>query len=113
MTSAQMIDLYLRSTLVTVSLFLWMVFVTIRLPSEGRAALVAMGIWIIWALVGIGLTAPEVPWWLRAISPLAFVYGIASDIGELPPVLLVLVVQAIVATALWFGSTRWLVDTKG
>jgi hypothetical protein len=113
MTSGQMIDLYLRSTLATVSLFLWMVFVTLRLPSEGRAALVAMGMWIIWALATIGLTAPEVPSWVRAISPLAFVHGIAGGADELPPLLLVLVVQAVIAAGLWFGSTRRLVDTKG
>jgi hypothetical protein len=114
MTGGQMIDLYVRSTLATVSLFLWMVFVTIRLPSEGRAALVAMGMWIIWALATIGLGATEIPSWLRAISPLAFVHGIAGGADGLPPpLLLVLFVQAVIAAGLWFGSARRLIDIKG
>ena len=42
--------LYANSTLSAVSLFLWMMALTSRLPSEARAGLVASGILIIWSL---------------------------------------------------------------
>lgn len=67
------LGLYGRSVLVSVSLFVWMLALTARLPSEARAGLVAVGICICWMLVTAGLARPTVPPILLALSPFAYI----------------------------------------
>jgi ABC-type transport system involved in multi-copper enzyme maturation permease subunit len=108
-SSAAMLTLYGCSTLAAMSLFIWMLALTARLPSETRAGLVAMGILIIWLLATAGLAGPLIPSFWGTISPIAFVYGITSDQTNQPPFVGVLAVQCALTTALWLWTTRRMV----
>jgi hypothetical protein len=88
-TAGSMIVLYARSALATVALFIWMLALTIRLPTETRAALLATGVLIAWIIATIGLSHNTVPPWLKAISPLASVHGV-TDHNEFEPGLLLI-----------------------
>ncbi len=105
-TTSSMIMLYVRSTLTGLSLFIWMQTLTIRLPSEARAAMLAVGLLIFWFIASEGLIQPQVPLTLAAISPLCFVHGAASSDVSAPPLAVALLVQGLLAIGLWFWASR-------
>ena len=82
MAENQMLTLYLRSALACSSLFIWMMALTIRLPSEARAALVAVGLLIIFTIATgaiVARVATQGDWtsataWIHSLSPLSFVF---------------------------------------
>jgi hypothetical protein len=106
MYSSSVVDLYGRSILVTISLFVWMLALTARLPSEARAALVAMGIFVCWILATEGLAVPGVPQVLLAASPLVFLrsWFSAPDAGL--PTFIAPCLQLLIAAALWAMTAR-------
>jgi ABC-type transport system involved in multi-copper enzyme maturation permease subunit len=100
------VNLYCRSTLASLSLFVWMVALTSRLPSEARAGLVALGVLILWSLVSIGLTAPGVPRALLAISPFTFFYVIFTSVTDTPGFFMVFIAQLAILSAVWTVTVR-------
>ena len=74
MTAGAMLAFYVRATASAVALLAWMVALTVRLPNEARAALLAVGVVIIWLLLSVALAAPAVRNPAFAASPFAFVY---------------------------------------
>jgi hypothetical protein len=121
MPAGDMIWFYVRLTLTTLWLFMWMLALTIQLPSEARAALVGVGLLVFWMLATIGLTdTPSVPRLAVAVSPLALVYGIdgiakRTAEGRSPPLPMapVLAVQCGIALILWVWACRRLGKLEG
>jgi ABC-type transport system involved in multi-copper enzyme maturation permease subunit len=110
------LHLYADSTLSAISLLLWMMALTSRLPSEARAGLLASGILILWILATAGLAHPSVPPLARAISPLVFVYQFSSDQTTVPllPESINLFVAAVIAIVLWTWTAKRLTgDVEG
>lgn len=101
-----MIVLFGRSTLAALSLFIWMLALTARLPNETRAGLLALGVFIFWMLATAGLADPSVPSVAFAVSPFALVYGYSSGFLTAPPLLFVLAVQVVILSLLWIWTSR-------
>jgi ABC-type transport system involved in multi-copper enzyme maturation permease subunit len=115
MTTAAIVDLYGRSALTALSLFIWMLALTAHLPSEARAGLVGLGILIFWMLATMGLSVGPVEDYafqhesgivqrtLLAASPLAFVYRFDTySAGARPPTMAMAAgIQVLVGAALW------------
>jgi ABC-type transport system involved in multi-copper enzyme maturation permease subunit len=78
-SSAAIIGLHLRTLAATLSLYFWMLALTVRLPSETRAALITMGVLIMWMIVTLGLvegwTGQSGPSPLWLLDPLVFLLG--------------------------------------
>lgn len=55
LSSSEILAFYLRSAIAALSLFVWMFALTIRLPTETRASLIAMAVLIMWILISLGL----------------------------------------------------------
>jgi len=107
MLDQDILHLYADSTLSAISLLLWMMALTSRLPSEARAGLLASGILILWILATAGLAYPSVPPLARAISPLVFVYQFSGDhMGPLLPEWVNLLVAAVIAIVLWVWTAK-------
>jgi hypothetical protein len=101
MPTAAILDLYGRSALTALSLFLWMQASTAHLSSEARAGLLGVGILIFWVMATLGLFDASLPKLAKAGSPLAFVYGFNNGFDEGPSLVMVIGVQAVCAAALW------------
>jgi ABC-type transport system involved in multi-copper enzyme maturation permease subunit len=110
MTEGHMMIMYLRSALAGLSLFVWMMALTIGLPSEARAALVAVGLLMIWAMLTGAAAMPKgpIPWPVYAISPISFVYESQIDQVFLPPLAGGIAVQGVVMLLVWIWSSRQL-----
>ncbi len=115
MTTGVMFAYYARSALTAISLLVWMLALTIRLPNETRAGLLAMGLLIFWMLATAGLGVPSVPPLLLDISPLAFIYmrKTREQVITMPPLAVVLAVQAGIVLLLWLWASRQLAGTEG
>jgi ABC-type transport system involved in multi-copper enzyme maturation permease subunit len=116
---AYMLAFYVATTLTTVSLLAWMIALTIRLPSETRAALLSVGILILWMLATAGLTYQSVPGIGLAISPFSFVYGVGgkdepmhiwwmSDVDLFSKMVIALTAQVVIGWTLWKYAVKWL-----
>jgi hypothetical protein len=118
-----MIAFYGSSLVTTLSLFVWMMALTIRLPSETRAALLSIGVLILWMLATEGLAYPSVPKLAMSISPFALVYRTILIPGdpewiphplsgdtELSRIGVVLAAQIAIAFLLWKYASRRVVD---
>jgi hypothetical protein len=118
MTTEDMFVLYGRSTLASISLFVWMLALTIRLPSETRAGLLAVGLLIFWMLATEGLRFPSVPVLAFDVSPLAFVYRRQTGmqgyniIWSLSPLTGVLLIQAVIVVLLWIWASKRLAGSE-
>ncbi|HEY1686023.1 MAG TPA: ABC transporter permease subunit [Tepidisphaeraceae bacterium] len=73
MEGAAIASLYARSILAAILLLTWMMALTIQLPNETRAGLIAVGIFIFWMLATMGLVFTESDYWF-ALSPFCFIY---------------------------------------
>lgn len=110
----EMITLSLRTAGVTLSLFIWMFTLTIRLPSETRAAMITIGVLIIWALASAGMGSDQYvnqhasPLWV--ISPFVYLFGPTRT--DAIPLLEVLLLQLAIATALCYWAARQLDASK-
>ena len=65
----EVLALYEQSALSSVSLLVWMMAFSIRLPNEGRAALLSMGVLVIWGVITWSMFHSE---YLRDTHALAF-----------------------------------------
>ncbi len=102
-------ELYARSALASATLFAWMFALTVRLPNEARAALVAVGVLVIWMLASAGLMAagePSYGGWSFAASPFAFVVPVPAGQGGPSPFGIVLGVQAVLVAAVGWLAVR-------
>ncbi len=106
MSGAAMITLYARSTLAALSMFIWMLALTAHLPNEARAGLLALGLLVFWTLATASLAFPPVPPEVFAFSPLAFVFGIAAEKTNAPPLLLIVAIQLVILFLLWIWTSR-------
>jgi hypothetical protein len=97
--SASIVMHYLRFTLSALSLFMWMLALTVRLPNETRAALLSIGILILWAMA-TGIAGP--------FSPLTSIHrqGLLQSAFSLPVVILI---QLAIAIVLWFWTSTRLI----
>jgi hypothetical protein len=103
-TTEAMLSLYSRSILATLSLFIWMLALTARLPSEARAGLLSLGILICWMLATGGLIQiadPTTVLLASSISPFALIFGYSSGFEHAPPLIFVVIVQAAIVSILW------------
>jgi ABC-type transport system involved in cytochrome c biogenesis permease component len=119
MGTGAMFTLYARSALAAISLFIWMLALTIRLPNETRAGLLALGLLIFWILATEGLRDPSVPSLVFDISPLAFVYKRETGrqewqiIWNLSPLTGVLIMQGAFVALLWWWASKRLAGGEG
>jgi hypothetical protein len=117
MSSAGIVGFYLRTIIAALSLFVWMFALTISLPTETRASLIAMAVLIMWILISLGLdhpvehsvfhaTAPplESPSYVSVIDPLFFMAS-PQNAGRLIW-LAAAAVQSIIAAFLLFAASR-------
>jgi hypothetical protein len=107
-TESDMLAFYGRSILTSISLFLWMLTVTIYMPNETRGGLLAMGILVLWTIGTVALAFPPRPWmgYGLAASPLAFVYRLYGDQAVSPSLALIIPVQIGIALLLWWWASR-------
>jgi ABC-type transport system involved in cytochrome c biogenesis permease component len=107
-STVAIVGLFARMLAGTLGLFFWMLTLTVRLPSETRAALIVMAVLIMWAIVTLGLMegwnpkdgSPSIVW---LFDPLVFVIGFkegvwAASLG------LAATVQAVIAILLWLWA---------
>ena len=114
MSSSAMFTLYLRSALAALAMFIWMLALTVHLPNEARAGLLAMGLLVFWLLATAGLAYPPVPELVFACSPLSFVYGIADSRASAPALILIIAIQLVILFLLWIWTSRRLsVNVEG
>ena len=133
-TSAAMLGVYARSIAAALSLFIWMYALTIRLPGEARAGLLATGVLIFWLLATAGIAeassflkdwphsdlATNAPVLRRlwVVTPFVFPFGFGADspavqLGSAATAAGAIAAQALIAVALWFWAARQLpVDTR-
>jgi ABC-2 family transporter protein len=108
MSDGAVIDLYVRTAATTVSLFVWMLAATIRMPGEARAALLSLGVLIFWVLASMGFAVAPGFARLWALSPFFFTFGSVSDPREprvVVPVAVALAVQGAIAAGLWWWAS--------
>jgi ABC-type transport system involved in multi-copper enzyme maturation permease subunit len=115
--AATIISLYARSAAATVSLFVWMLALTIRMPGEARAGLLSLGVLIFWSLASMGFAGSPALTRLWTVSPFFFEFGAASLRSDTPavvvPVAAALAVQGMIAAALWWWAAGQLGRNTG
>ncbi|HZL35288.1 MAG TPA: ABC transporter permease [Tepidisphaeraceae bacterium] len=104
-STASILALHARTLAATLSLYFWMLALTVRLPTEARASLIAIGVLIIWMMLTLGLLAGE-DWHrpgilsrLMALDPFVFLAGFPHT-GWVVSLALAACVQATIALAL-------------
>lgn len=124
MSAAAIVGLYLRTFATVLSLFIWMLAFTVRLPNEARAALICVGVFAFWLMASIGLRGSSIPASLQAALPFAFTVDFQSDLPAASPslvgvplhpggrasLLLVVAIQLAIAVALWLWAAKRLPD---
>jgi len=100
-----MLHIYVRATFTTVSLFIWMLALTAHLPSETRAALLAIGLLILWTLATVGIGNVGVPPFVFYASPIAAFFLVESS-GYGASLLPGLTVQPLILFLLLFWTAR-------
>jgi hypothetical protein len=115
MAVSSMVEIYVLSASTALALFFWIFTLTVRLPSEARAAMVGIGVLICWLMLAAWLGPQRVadqPWdeperlpIMSCISPFTFVLEGAGRLNG-PPLLLTAFVQLVIAATLWFWASR-------
>jgi ABC-type transport system involved in multi-copper enzyme maturation permease subunit len=113
MPTGAIVELYARSMLTALSLFIWIQSLTIRLPSEARAAMLSIGIVVMWLMLSAGFDLMEAPRMVQAVSPFAFIYALADIRTHVPPVWMALPAQAAIAWGSYRLSSRSLAFDSG
>ena len=108
MLAGDMLGFYARSAVTAVALLAWMLALTVRLPTEARAALLAVGVIVLWLLASAGLGVRSLRATAFALSPFAAVFQFpdVADLGPGPPLWLTVVVQAVLVTVAWRLAVR-------
>jgi len=109
MSSGVMVGLYAASIASALSLFLWMMALTIGLPNEARAGLLSLGVLVCWVLIAKGLESGKVgpAAWLPC--PFVFELGIYTNRPEthFGWLVVAVLVQTTIGLALfWWAATR-------
>lgn len=111
LSAAAIAALYLRTLAATLSLFFWMFALTIRLPTETRAALTTLGVLILWMIATLGLiesrsgrSGPSPLW---AVDPLVFLLGFRDGRWAVS-LALAAGAQSVIAVALLLWAARQL-----
>ena len=103
-STAAIIGLYARTLTATLVLFTWMLALTIAIPSETRAALIAMAVQIMWLIITIplflGWTRQSGPSGSWILDPFVFLVGFKESAWAVRLWVAVLV-QTIIALSLW------------
>jgi hypothetical protein len=112
-STGNMIGLWARSAAVSLSLFAWMLGLSIRLPTEARAGMICLGVLVFWAMILAALPKSHnvqvsdpfdiLPRWVWVVCPFVFGFPNAVRHQAMP-----LVVQLTIAVALWWAAVRWL-----
>ena len=124
MSISAIVALFMRSMLSSAALFVWMFAATIRLPTEPRAAMVSIGVLLIWLMISVGTAQAQRPL-LSTLSPLSFsvnglpaIYHNPQSVlsmtafpwryrGAPVPLLPInLLVQSVIVLSLWLWTTR-------
>jgi ABC-type transport system involved in multi-copper enzyme maturation permease subunit len=108
MTAFSMIVIYGRSALTALALFIWILALTVRLPTEARAAMLGIGVLFCWIMLSTGIAEGDLAL-LSTISPLSFVFNIDFHTGsprQLPPFEINVLVEGVIAVALWLWAGR-------
>jgi ABC-type transport system involved in multi-copper enzyme maturation permease subunit len=109
MEAGRMAIIYLLCTLTSLSVFFWIFALTVRLPSEARAAMVGIGILMCWGMVtgwiveewrGANYSPP-----LECVSPFSFVLELNWPVRG-AEVCIDCAVGTAIAAALSFGASR-------
>lgn len=107
MDGAAIAGLYGRSMLTSICLLAWMMALTIQLPNETRAGLIAVGIFIIWMLATAGLVWTRSDYFF-ALSPICFLFHRQIPQQTWPsapiPWLLGLIYQGLLCILLWWWA---------
>jgi hypothetical protein len=109
MYTGAVVELSIRSALASAVLFGWMFALTVRLPNEARAALISVGVLVIWVLASVGLTiSAGVRSTAFAASPFAFFdWTVDRDgMGPWPQLPVVVGVQLLLMTGLCWMAVR-------
>jgi len=108
MPAGAMAGMFARTLLAALSLFFWMFALSVRLPNETRAALVAVGVLVGWLIVSLGLysagargTEPSLLW----VTNPFFLFFMGRD-GQSSVLAIAICMQAIIALALWLWAVR-------
>ncbi len=108
MPAGAMAGLFTRTLLATLSLFFWMFALTVRLPTETRAGLIALGVLVMWLIVSLGFygagprgTEPSLLW----VTNPFFLFFIGAD-SQSPVLAIGICTQTIIALALWLWAVR-------
>ena len=106
MLTSDVLAFYGRATLASVAVLVWMVALTVRLPTEARAALLALGVLVLWALATVGLGSPGLRSTAFAASPFALLYPLNGTLPDAPPLWADVLVQLVVLPAAWLVGLR-------
>ena len=123
LTTAAMAFFFAKSVAAALSLYFWMFALTVRLPTETRASLIAMGVVVMWLIVALGITQvseksvfhmqplePPAPSKLWLVCP--FVFLIPPETVTVAFVIAAAFVQAAVGAALLFWASRQFISTS-
>jgi hypothetical protein len=110
MTVGEMLFLYTRSTLCAMALFVWMFALTIHLPNETRAGLIALGILLFFIVAEL---AEQYSYWALVASPLGFLRISTDENFKTPPFAAVFACQFVFAVALWSWALRQFAKSEG
>ena len=115
---------FARTLAASLVLFFWMFCLTVRLPSETRAGLIALAVLVIWLVATLGLVmwgmpdqrlylrsqaAPASQWWL--VSPFVFLFGPQVNLVSRPAAA---AIQFVLAIVLWIiASTQFARPEEG
>jgi len=108
MDAFPMIAIYGRSMLTALALFVWFLALTVRLPTEARAAMVGIGVMFCWLMLSAGIAEGDMPL-LSTVSPFSFVFN-AQYTGiptrQVPPLAINVLIETAIALALWSWAGR-------
>jgi ABC-type transport system involved in multi-copper enzyme maturation permease subunit len=104
-----MFNIYMQSLLTAIALFAWILAMTVRLPTEARAAMVGIGVSLCWIMLSGGMFENDLVL-LSTISPFSFVFYAEYHAGprtqQVPPFAINVLVEAVIAAALWMWTSR-------
>jgi ABC-type transport system involved in cytochrome c biogenesis permease component len=118
-TIRETLAVYGVSALASTTLVIWMMSLTIRLPNEGRASLVSMGVLVIWGLITWPMYSPEYHTEARAIAftraisltPFGWFFTGSDSMGSGNTLVLTGLVQGALLLAVWCFACRVLASS--
>jgi ABC-type transport system involved in multi-copper enzyme maturation permease subunit len=99
--------LYFRTILIAVALFTWMLAATSRLPSESRAAMLSVGVLILWWMITVALFSSHwLPPVILAISPLVMIGENPGFFNQQMPLHAIALEQLTILVFVWFFALK-------